>query len=33
MLCGRVGVFYDLARQFRRLGVPRERITAEFEFR
>jgi predicted ferric reductase len=34
MLCGQVGVVSDLARQFRALGVPRERIiTEEFEFR
>ena len=34
MLCGQVGFVADLARQFRGLGVPRERIiTEEFEFR
>jgi predicted ferric reductase len=34
MLCGQVMFISDLARQFRALGVPRERIiTEEFEFR
>ena len=34
MLCGRVAFISDLARQFRALGIPPERIiTEEFKFR
>jgi predicted ferric reductase len=34
MLCGQLGFISDLARQFRALGLPRDRIiTEEFEFR
>jgi ferredoxin-NADP reductase len=34
MLCGKVRFISDIARQFRALGVPRDRIiTEEFEFR
>jgi hypothetical protein len=34
MLCGQLRFISDLARQFRALGVPRDRIiTEEFEFR
>jgi ferredoxin-NADP reductase len=34
MLCGQVAFISDLARQFRALGVPPDRIiTEEFEFR
>lgn len=34
MRCGRQSFIFDLARKFRTLGVPRDRIiTEEFEFR
>jgi ferredoxin-NADP reductase len=34
MLCGQIRFISDLARQFRALGIPRERIiTEELEFR
>jgi ferredoxin-NADP reductase len=34
MLCGQQSFIGDIARQFRELGVPRDRIiTEEFEFR